>query len=230
MSERRDKKTHLWPTAETEAILQPTPPQKATEVAASGFTLVLLEKGLACDRLVRAIDRIWNEPERPIDSVLQSPCPVVIRSGLTLDAAIVGQFELISCDCVSVFLRDEIVADGSADYLRNLYCELRRSPEFQPVYVTVGFIPDSDAAKHFCDQFLSPPDTKRIPFGSQIAIADRVFFKKGRIMAHWAKEIGITNDIGEVSHKTVAKTALPATCRKRCWLRAKTAVQATKPQ
>jgi len=191
MSFRRDPGGSPWLDAETRAILDPAPPEEYVAIGVSGFTLVLLERGFQVDRLVRAFQRIRLDPERAVNSLLFAPCPAVVRSGLTLDQAIVGQFELVCCDCISVFLRDEIAAEGAAEYLRSLYSRLRASPEFKPVSVTVSLVPDTDSGRQFCDQFLSTALEKRVHYGSDRAVRDRVFWKKARIMAHWASEMGV---------------------------------------
>jgi hypothetical protein len=175
-----------------ETTRDPTPPEKWIAQAASGYTLVLFERGPHRDRLRRAIDRICREPERAIDPLLDGPCPAVVRRGLSLDEAIAGQFELISCDSVSVFVRDGVAAHGSRQYLGELYRRLRLSPEFRPVIVAISFIPDSDGGRRFCDQFLAASDAHPVCFGRPIAIRDLVFQKKARNMAHWAKEIGVS--------------------------------------
>jgi hypothetical protein len=191
MESNRDREASPWVDTATKAILQSPPPMKYTESGTLGFTLVLLKRGLDRDRLARALERICREPERPITGLLDGSCPAVVLSGLTLDEAVLGQFELICCDCVSVFLRDEIVAQDDSHYLSPLYSQLRSSPEFQPIYIGVSFIPDTDSGRRFCDQFLPPQGAKRIRYGAEIAIRECVARKKGRIMAHWAREIGV---------------------------------------
>jgi len=191
VSSHRDPEGSPWLDAETKAILQSVPPEECVALGVSGFTLVLLERGFQVDRLVRAFQRIHLDPERAVNSLLFAPCPTVVRSGLTLDQAIVGQFELVCCDCVSVFLRDEIAAEGTAEYLRSLYSRLRASPEFQPVFLAITLVPDTDAGRRFCDQFLSSALEKRVRYGSEGIVRDRVFRKKARIMAHWASEMGV---------------------------------------
>jgi hypothetical protein len=195
----RDREQPPWLDPQTEAILQATPPETPTAPAAwsSGFTIVLLRKGLEPDRLVRAIERIWCEPERPATPILNASCPIVVHTGLTLEEAVLGQFELICCDCISVFVRDEIVADGSAEYLRELYSQLRTSPEFQPVSITITLVPDTGAGRRFCDQFLSVAASEEIRYGVEIAMRGRVFQKKARMMAYWAMEIGTRVVIGQ---------------------------------
>ena len=190
MSGNGNRSDSPWLDTETKAILQPTPPEKRTAVETSGFTLILLEKGLRLDRLARALERIGRDSERPMTWLLDTACPAVIRSGLALDEAVVGQFELICCDCISVFLRDEVVAQGDSHYLRELYGQLRNSLEFQPVFIRITFIPDTDVGRLFCDQFLPSAETKTVRYGAEIAVRDRVFRKKARMMAHWATEIG----------------------------------------
>jgi hypothetical protein len=197
MSGNGNRKDSPWLDTQTKAILQPTPPEKRTALETSGFTLILLEKGFWHDRLARALERIGREPERPMTWLLDTACPAVVRYGLTLDDAIVGQFELICCDCISVFLRDEVVVQGDSDYLRVLYCQLRDSLEFQAVFIRIMFIPHTDVGRLFCDQFLSSAEDKKIRYGSDIMMRARVFRKKARMMAHWAIEIGVRLAIEE---------------------------------
>lgn len=191
MSFHRDPGGSPWLDAETRAILDPAPPEEYVALGVSGFTLVLLERGFQVDRLVRAFQRIQLDRGRIADSLLFAPCPAVVRSGLTLDQAIVGQFELVCCDCISVFLRDEIAAEGATEYLRSIYSRLRGSPEFQPVFIAITLVPDTDAGRRFCDQFLSTALEKRVRHGSEGIVRDRVFRKKARMMAHWASETGV---------------------------------------
>jgi len=197
MSFRGDPEDSPWLDAQTRAILHPTPPEECVALGVSGFTLVLLQKGFQHDRLTRALQRIRRDPERATTPVLFAPCPTRVRSGLSLEEAIVGQFELICCDCISVFVRDEIAADGATGYLRGLYSQLRSSPEFQPVFITITFVPDTDAGRRFCDQFLSTAQEKTIRYGNEIVMKDRVYQKKARMMAHWAVEIGVRLTIDE---------------------------------
>jgi hypothetical protein len=197
VSVKRDRDQPPLLDTQSRSLLGPSPPEEWTESATSGFTLVLLERGPCRDRISRAIDRILREPERSIEPILDGPCPIVVRSGLTLDEAVVGQFELISCDCVSIFLRDAVAARGSSEYLRTLFVQLRNSPEFQPVVVAVSFIPDTDAGRRFCDQFLDSSDAKIVRLGIEIALSLRAFRKKARNMTHWAMESGIRMAIEE---------------------------------
>jgi len=115
----------------------------------------------------------------------------VIRAGLSLDEVIVGQFELISCDAISVFLRDDVAAQASAQYLSDLFARLRASPEFQLVPVEICFLPDCEAAGRFVYQFVSPVLAKTLRYNCLIQWKDVVFRKKARMMAHWAGQIGI---------------------------------------
>ncbi len=197
MSLQNDPDKSSWLDTETKALLQPTPPEKSTSIGVSGFTLVLLKKGLEPDRIARALQRIWRDPRRSAASVLLGSCPVVVRSGLVVEEALAGQFELICCDCISVFVRDEIAAEGASEYLRQLYSQLRLSPEFEPVFLAIQFVPDSDLGRRFCDQFLSTAAGKSVRFGCDFLMRDRVFRKKARMMAHWATEIGVRLAIEE---------------------------------
>ena len=197
MTGNRDREESPRLDAETKAMLQPTPPERPAALDVPGFTLVLLTKGLEPDRLARALQRIWRDPKRPAAPVLLGACPTVVRSGLALDEAIAGQFELICCDSISVFLEDGVAAGGDEHYLRDLYSRLRRSPEFQPVFITIRFVPDTDTGRRFCDQFLSTAMGKSLRYGSEITVRDRVFRKKARMMAYWAVEIGAKLSIDE---------------------------------
>jgi len=197
MAGDRDRQDSPWLDTETKAMLHPAPPDRPAALDMAGFTLVLLTKGLEPDRLARALRRIWRDPERSAAPVLLGACPIVLRSGLALDEAIVGQFELICCDSIAVFLQDGVAAGEDTRYLRELYSQLRRSPEFQPVFITIRFVPDTDAGRRFCDQFLSDAMGKNVRYGSEFAMRDRAFRKKARMMAHWASEIGAKMTIDE---------------------------------
>ena len=112
-----------------------------------------------------------------------------VTSGLSLGDAMLGQFELVCCDSVSVFLRDEIVSSAEQEYLTQLYQQFPESPEFQSVTVTVVSLPDTVSGKHFADQFLGEADV--IVHGSRgPSRCENMMRKKARIMTHWAQKIG----------------------------------------
>jgi len=67
----------------------------------------------------------------------------------------------------------------------------RRDPEGSP------WRDAQTRARRFCDQFLSTALEKRVRYGSEGIVRDRVFRKKARMMAHWASEMGVRLAIEE---------------------------------
>ena len=180
-----------WLDTETKSLLQPSPPEKLAPPDTASFALVLLaHRGHDHRALVGAVQRAAQTSVEQAELIASRRLPIAVRRGLTYSDAQIGQFELICCDSISVFLDDGVAADGDRQYLRELYAQLRTSPEFQPVSIAIRFIPDTDAGRRFCDQFLSSAVRTTFRYGSEIALLDRVFRKKARLMALWASEIG----------------------------------------
>src|SRR6476661_2568606 len=91
---------------ETKAELCPEPPEKLIAVGTESYSLLLLNKGSderRTEPVVAAIRKHGNEGE--------SEYPFIVARQLTLDDAIAGQLALACCDCVSAFIRDELVEE-----------------------------------------------------------------------------------------------------------------------
>ena len=105
--------------------------------------------------------------------------------------ALLGQFELVCCDAVSVILRDEVVAEGDPSYLARLYDRLRGAEEFRPAFLEIRSVPDSELGRDFVDQFVGidwEGFRRRVETGGRLRL--QVAFKKARIMLHSASKIG----------------------------------------
>ena len=172
-----------WLDTETKAMLQRLPPSKQAPADTLAFTLVLLSTS-ECNRnrLLRAAQRIhagFADRDLPATG---ARAPFLLRDGLTHADALLAQFELISCDAVSVFIADSVFANAENEYLTELYNCLLASDEFRPTTITIGSLPNSNRADEFVDQFI----------GYQIEVPSTITaaYKKARIMNHWANKIG----------------------------------------
>jgi hypothetical protein len=116
-------------------------------------------------------------------AIVDGAWPATLQSGLSYEDALLGQFELIACDAISVFLADDVVAAAPAGYLKNLYSQLLRSSEFEAIPVRIEKIPPGPEGFEFLDRFLGP-------IGPRSPIEVQVMRKKARIMEHWANKIG----------------------------------------
>lgn len=173
-----------WLDTETKSILRKSPPNKLAPPNTKAFTLVLLSINQHhTDRLVRAIQRISLDSKEQATAQLNQNMPMVLKQGLTESDALLGQFELICCDAISVFVPDDVVKFGTSEYLTELYNNLLHSDEFTGTNVVVNSIPNSESGAEFVDQFLTSfdklPTTVTVPF------------KKARIMIHWGAKIGV---------------------------------------
>lgn len=183
-----------WLDTKTKALLQNVPPDKLAPPDTAGFTLVLLSKPENPARLQYAAKGAgWLQVV--MNAALSHRCPAALATGLTLDDAMLGQFELACCDSASVFIRDDVVTDNDRDYLFGLYKELLSSEEFQPVAIQVQCVPRNDQGGKYLQQFLGTDEesVKRIP----IPLNLMVMKKKARIMHYWARKIGADVTIGK---------------------------------
>ena len=173
-----------WLDTETRAILQPSPPVKNAPPDTAAFTLVLLsapeEKP---DRLVVALERILGADREKALWLLARPVPVSVRGQLSYADALLGQFELIACDAVSVILMDEVVNTAPADYLAGLYADLCESPEFRSVSLRIESIPADEHGRDFLVRFTGAASP-------ELPLELRVMTEKARIMEHWGTKIG----------------------------------------
>ena len=180
-----------WLDTETKALLQKSPPKKLAPPDTDAFSLVLLSiYRHDIKREIRAVQRIVQTSHVEARRLLGQPLPVRITEGLTHNDALLGQFELISCNSVSVFIEDVVVNGASQDYLDTLYRQLLSSDEFQEVAVRVVSLPENNQGNKFVDQFIGDELTD---FPRDL----RTLRKKARIMQHWAAKIGGAVSIGQ---------------------------------
>ena len=173
-----------WLDTETKALLQSSPPEKLAPPNTATFALVVLSiQSQDPVRITEAIGRVVGSSLDGSLAILARPMPLILKHGLSHEDALLGQFELISCDAVSVFLNDEIVAEATQDYLTDLYRLLLQSTEFQPVSVRIEYIPSNDKGVEFLSRFVSKAVIT-------LPIELKVMQKKARIMQHWAVKIG----------------------------------------
>ncbi len=186
-----------WLDTETKAILERAHEPKPTAAKAAEFGLVLLGRGSDNGRLVRAIRRINDGTEFEAIRLSCLPLPVAINPGLTEPEAFYGQFELICCDAVAVFVRSEVLLEqGQKEYLDALFQRVLQSPEFRPARVDVLEVPATEAGEQFVDQFLGNPcPGEKRPFDE---LSIWVPYKKARIMRHWAARVGAQVQCDEV--------------------------------
>ncbi len=176
-----------WLDTETKSLLQNVPPEKLAPPDTLGFTLVLLTRTGDSTRLQHAAKQAgWLAST--FNTALGGECPLRLLTGVTLDDAMLAQFELACCDSAAVFIRDEVVAENDHAYLSELYQELASSDEFRNVGIEVRDVPQSDQGKRFVLQFLGGHERSlelaRLPLHLQ------VMRKKARIMCYWGKKIG----------------------------------------
>lgn len=178
-----------WLDTETKAILQKEPPGKLAPAEAAPFGLVLLTKGNDRDRTARAITRIVPIDSREAGTLLEKSCPLTVRTQLTLEDALLGQFELACCDAVSVFLREEVVADNDQAYLGQLYDRILNGREFEEVSLTLISAAQDPSGDRFLDQFLGSPAAIRRELQQQPGLPLRMIRRKAKLMNHWAEKI-----------------------------------------
>jgi hypothetical protein len=176
-----------WLDPQTKEILQKDEEPKLAPPKLVDFALVLLQKGTDHPRLKRAIRRINDCNEAVAAELAALPTPAVMRRDMSEEDALLGQFELVCCDSISVFLRTEVLLHGDQDYLRRLFDSILESDEFKPVAVIVAALPLVEAGTKFVDQFLGNPDPAPHWNFPSLVICP---FKKARIMKHWAARIG----------------------------------------
>ncbi len=126
-----------WLDTQTKELLQKVGDDKLAPPTAAEFALILLGKGPDRRRLVEAIAQINACSESKAASLARRTVPVTINAGLTQEDALWGQFELICCDSVSVFLRSEVVEENDRLYLGPLFKKVLGSAEFRPTKVRV---------------------------------------------------------------------------------------------
>ena len=135
--------------------------------------------------MVRAVSEINHCSEVDAAGLLNRPTPVTINRDLTEEEALWGQFALICCDAISVFVRSEVLEQNGRAYLESLFNTVLHSAEFRPTKVSIAQVPKTEAGEKFIDQFLGRKFTPEV-----LPVALEVPFKKARIMNHWATRVG----------------------------------------
>ncbi|MCG8586200.1 MAG: hypothetical protein MI757_15950 [Pirellulales bacterium] len=180
-----------WLDTETKAALEKQPPSKLAPPDTVAFTLILIANhGDDNERLTRALRRILQTSDQDALRLAERELPVTVKSSLSYEDALLGQFELISCDAVSVFITDHVATGATREYLDTLYKSLlTESDEFQQTLVRVEEIPSTESGKKFIDQFIGDG---ALTFPLEVAATQ----KKARIMKHWGDKIGARLSIG----------------------------------
>jgi hypothetical protein len=175
-----------WLDTETKAILYPDPPDKLVALATESYSLLLLQEGVDEDRIndvVLAIQKIAP----PLTDL-----PFVISQQLELEDALAAQFALACCDCVSAFVRDEIVNESATETFRQLHRAVLISTEFQLVPVKIEHIPDSPLGRQICWQFFG------LATGLEAPTTITMYRKKARLLKQSAKKVGAKISCDEI--------------------------------
>jgi hypothetical protein len=179
-----------WLDTETKALLQGAPPEKDAPPTTDTFTLVLLRWGCDMAHAARSLARVPHISGEKAALLVAKACPLPIAGSLSMTDALLGQFELVCADAISVFLRDPVVSSSPGAYLARLYARFQSSPEFDDVFVNATSIPRTDQGQRFVDQFFGGLQHVGSDDPSGYAYAGIMMRKKARILAHWAKKIG----------------------------------------
>lgn len=176
-----------WLDTETQACLQRSPPSKLAPPTTETFSLVVLNFDQITDhrRQVRALERVLQTSFIDAEWQTTRTPPFILKRQLTLSDAVLGQFELICSDIISVFITDAVLSAAEPEYLAALYEGLLRSDEFASVTVWVNALPQpADSAGSFLRQFIGE-ELPSLPYPMQVTR------KKSRIMSHWARKFGV---------------------------------------
>jgi hypothetical protein len=173
-----------WLDTKTRELLCPEPPTKVTEIGIESYSLLLLRHGNDKRRTEDVVAAIQKE-----NPVILVEYPFVVAQEMTLDEAMVGQFALACCDCISAFVRDEVICNTDRDYLQQLNEQVAHSSEFEFVCTELLNIPHTEDVRRFCWQFLGMATAVSCP------LKLRVFRKKARLMEYWAKRSGIEMNV-----------------------------------
>jgi hypothetical protein len=174
---------NTWLDTETKSLLQRSPPVKLAPSDTATFTVVLLKIVGSVRGCLHIVKRLLECSLQDALLVFEKPLPIPLKNGLSHEDALLDQFELISCDCISVFLADDVVTQAPKEYLIDLYSQLLKSSEFEIVPVRIEYIPDNQQGEQFLRQFLGRTE---LQFPSEL----KVLRKKARIMQHWVTKIG----------------------------------------
>lgn len=174
-----------WLDTETKELLQRVHDDKLAPPKTAEFALVLLRKGPDQQRLVDAIVEINKCSEADAAVLASRATPVTINPDLKEAEALWGQFELVCCDAVSIFLRSEVVEQNDRAYLWPLFKKVSESSEFRATIVSIIRVPATESGEKFLEQFVGAAALNRV-FPMTLTLP----FKKARIMEHWASRVG----------------------------------------
>jgi len=177
-----------WLQTQTKALMDHLGPERFAPPGTDPFGLVLLSMPAhAIHRVAAAVQAMRStSPDAGGAPLVDHPLPLVVRHGLTLHDALLGQFELTVCDAVSVFLSDDVLATAPPDYLASLYADLLKSPEFQNVPFRIKSLPSDGRSREYLEYFLGRPFTL-MPL---MPLDLTVMRKKAKVMAYHASQIG----------------------------------------
>jgi len=177
-----------WLDPQTLEMLHREPPVQDAPARLPDFSLILLEAAGNQERMRRAVRRINDCSDSDARELLARPLPLVVNADLSFHDAALGQFELVCCDAIAVLLASRVAARAEEPYLKQLFARLHRSDEFRDVTLRVGYVPGTEEGRRFLDQFLGlvgvEAETQQFPTDMHM------YYKKARIMVHWAARIG----------------------------------------
>jgi hypothetical protein len=179
-----------WFDTETKALMAPNPPETLAPPHAAGFSLVMLEAGGDFRRMATALARVRTFTAGTIRTVLARPCPNILCHSISHADALLGQFEMVCCDAVVVFIADGVIRTTRDGYLTELYAWLRESHEFEKLPVEVRAVPDTSEGVQFLLQFLGWLPGEADAPERRLPLKTTMLRKKARIMRHWAEKIG----------------------------------------
>jgi hypothetical protein len=174
-----------WLDTQTRELLQKVHDDKLAPPKTSEFALILLRKGQDHQRLLDAIIQINKCGESEAVVLAKQETPVIINPDLAEEEALWGQFELICCDTISIFLRSEVMEHNDKSYLGPLFKKVLNSSEFKPAMISILEVPQTESGQKFVEQFLGGVPVKRV-FPMTLMMP----FKKARIMEYWAGRVG----------------------------------------
>ena len=176
-----------WIELATQSELEASPPSKLIATTTQTYSLLLLKWGQDHNR----VESVVAEIQASLGVKLKD-LPFVVCQRMTLDDAMVGQFALVCCDCVSAFITDDLVDAENKPFFEQLLREVSTSTEFDLVTTKVMYIPDSKAAKRFCWQFFGQAEGVKAP-------AEYEFHrKKVRLMKLAADQCGVRMQTGSI--------------------------------
>ena len=173
-----------WLSTQTDPMLSESPPDKLAPPCLDPYSVVVLHRSRRDSvRQIRAFQRVLKGTNIAPELFLAKPIPFILQNGLGHSDALMAQFELISCDIVSIYIPDSVALSGNPQYLIHLYNRLSCSREFARVKASLLSLPPDAAGTRFLEQFVGSHKID-LPFS---------FFassKKVRIMKQWASSIG----------------------------------------